>query len=143
MLHLVGYRDKTPSDAQQMRAAEAAISCSDLALRRSSTAMCSQRELERGPVNPDALFWIAIAGAVAACLAAVAARSLREFSRRDLEEICQRRERRSASPRSCAITSAWPSASKCSPWLLLTWRVSAAAFGAGSIFALADRAIGW
>lgn len=40
-------------------------------------------------MNADALFWIAIVGTVAACLTAIAGRSLREFSRHDLEEICQ------------------------------------------------------
>jgi CBS domain containing-hemolysin-like protein len=44
-------------------------------------------------VNFDALFWIAIGTAAAACIASVAARSLREFSRRELEEICERRQR--------------------------------------------------
>jgi len=40
-------------------------------------------------VNTDALFWIAIAGFLASCLAAIAARSLHLFSRSELEEICQ------------------------------------------------------
>jgi CBS domain containing-hemolysin-like protein len=40
-------------------------------------------------VNPDALFWFAIGGLLATCLAAIAARSLQAFSRHDLEQICQ------------------------------------------------------
>jgi CBS domain containing-hemolysin-like protein len=44
-------------------------------------------------VNLDALFWIAIAGAFAASLASLAARSLHNFSRRDLENLCERRQR--------------------------------------------------
>jgi CBS domain containing-hemolysin-like protein len=40
-------------------------------------------------VNTDALFWIAIGGTIASCLAAIAARSLHVFSRSELEEICQ------------------------------------------------------
>jgi CBS domain containing-hemolysin-like protein len=43
-------------------------------------------------VNADALLWISIAGTVAACVAAIAARSLHGFSRHDLEEICQQRQ---------------------------------------------------
>jgi CBS domain containing-hemolysin-like protein len=39
----------------------------------------------------DAVFWLAIAGLVLTCLAAIGARSLAEFSRHDLEEICRRR----------------------------------------------------
>lgn len=40
----------------------------------------------------DALFWIAVGGAIGSCLAAVAARSLHVFSRSELEEICQSRQ---------------------------------------------------
>jgi CBS domain containing-hemolysin-like protein len=40
----------------------------------------------------DVLFWIAIAGLIVAAVTAAAARSLREFSRRELEEMCQRRQ---------------------------------------------------
>lgn len=43
-------------------------------------------------MNSDALLWISIAGLVAACLTAIAARSLHSFSRYELEEICQRRQ---------------------------------------------------
>lgn len=42
-------------------------------------------------MSPDAYFWLAIAGAVISCFAAIGARALREFSRHDLQEICQRR----------------------------------------------------
>jgi CBS domain containing-hemolysin-like protein len=49
-------------------------------------------------VNTDALLWIAIVGAVAACVTAIAARSLHYFSRHELEEICARR----ATPERCA-----------------------------------------
>ena len=40
-------------------------------------------------MNIDVLFWIAIAGFLASCLAAIAARSLHLFSRSELEDICQ------------------------------------------------------
>lgn len=43
-------------------------------------------------MNLDAIFWIAMASTGAAGLTSLAARSLREFSRRDLEEICERRQ---------------------------------------------------
>ena len=43
-------------------------------------------------MNADAVFWIATAGLVTTCLAAIGARSLREFSRHELEEICRRRK---------------------------------------------------
>ncbi|NUQ65520.1 MAG: hypothetical protein HUU20_23885, partial [Pirellulales bacterium] len=42
-------------------------------------------------MTADALFWLAIAGFLATCLAAVGARSLAEFSRHELEEFCRRR----------------------------------------------------
>ncbi|MBN2021706.1 MAG: HlyC/CorC family transporter [Pirellulales bacterium] len=38
-----------------------------------------------------AVFWLAVLGLIATCVAAVAARSLASFSRHDLEEICNRR----------------------------------------------------
>jgi CBS domain containing-hemolysin-like protein len=41
----------------------------------------------------DVLFWIATASAIAAGITSLAARSLREFSRRELEEVCERGER--------------------------------------------------
>jgi CBS domain containing-hemolysin-like protein len=41
----------------------------------------------------DVLFWIAVVGTVVAVIAAVAARSLREFSRRELEDLCERRQK--------------------------------------------------
>jgi CBS domain containing-hemolysin-like protein len=43
-------------------------------------------------VSSDVLFWIAFAGMFAAAITAMAARSLRDFSRRELEEFCQRRQ---------------------------------------------------
>ena len=43
-------------------------------------------------MNTDALFWMTIAGMLAASLAAIAARSLHSFSRSELEDICQRRQ---------------------------------------------------
>src|SRR3954463_11646992 len=43
-------------------------------------------------MNVDALAWIAVAGLVAASFAAIAARSLRSFSRHELEEICQQHQ---------------------------------------------------
>jgi CBS domain containing-hemolysin-like protein len=42
-------------------------------------------------MNVDVLLWFAVAGVVAAGLAAAASRSLRDFSRRELEELCERR----------------------------------------------------
>jgi CBS domain containing-hemolysin-like protein len=42
-------------------------------------------------VSPDAALWLAVAGLVVACLSAIGARSFAEFSRRELENICQRR----------------------------------------------------
>ena len=42
-------------------------------------------------MNPDALLWLAVGGLLATGLAALGARSLREFSRHGLEEICRRR----------------------------------------------------
>ncbi len=44
-------------------------------------------------MNVDTLFWIAVGSMVGAWLAAVAARSLHEFSRHDLEEIARRRQK--------------------------------------------------
>jgi CBS domain containing-hemolysin-like protein len=41
----------------------------------------------------DALLWLAIASTVASCLAAIGARALREFSRHELQEICERRQK--------------------------------------------------
>ena len=43
-------------------------------------------------MNADLVFWLAILGVVAAGLAATAARTLRDFSRRELEELCERRQ---------------------------------------------------
>jgi CBS domain containing-hemolysin-like protein len=44
-------------------------------------------------VNPQALLWLAIGGTLASSLAAIAARALREFSRHDLQAICERRQK--------------------------------------------------
>jgi len=44
-------------------------------------------------VNADLLQWIAIAALVASALAAIGARALREFSRHQLQEICEQRQR--------------------------------------------------
>lgn len=41
-------------------------------------------------MNPDAYLWLAVASTIIGCFAAVGARTLREFSRHDLQEICQR-----------------------------------------------------
>jgi len=43
-------------------------------------------------VIADVVFWLAVAGLVLTCLAATGARSLAEFSRHELEEICRRRD---------------------------------------------------
>ena len=43
-------------------------------------------------MNPDILFSLAAGALVVTCLAAIGARSLAEFSRRELEEICRRRK---------------------------------------------------
>jgi len=42
-------------------------------------------------VSPDLLFWLAVAGLIVTCLAAIGARSLVEFSPHELKEICRRR----------------------------------------------------
>ncbi|MEM1305657.1 MAG: hypothetical protein AAGG46_12210, partial [Planctomycetota bacterium] len=39
------------------------------------------------------LLWLAAASAVFTCVGAIGARALREFSRHDLQEICERRDR--------------------------------------------------
>jgi CBS domain containing-hemolysin-like protein len=44
-------------------------------------------------VNADVLFWIAVASVTAAFITALAARALRDFSRRELEELAERRAR--------------------------------------------------
>lgn len=41
----------------------------------------------------DALLWLALASAAFSCVAAIGARALREFSRHDLQELCQRHDR--------------------------------------------------
>ena len=52
------------------------------------------------------VFWLAVAGLVVTCLAAIGAQSLAEFSRHELEEICRRRKRaRPARRRSSGGTS--------------------------------------
>jgi CBS domain containing-hemolysin-like protein len=43
-------------------------------------------------VNTEVLLWFAVAAAILGCFAATAVRALRDFSRHELEEICQRRE---------------------------------------------------
>jgi len=43
-------------------------------------------------VSPNVVFWLAAAGLAVTALAATGAKSLREFSRRQLEEICRRRK---------------------------------------------------
>jgi CBS domain containing-hemolysin-like protein len=43
-------------------------------------------------VNVEPLFWLAIGGFAATCLASIAARSLHVFSRSELEDICQAHE---------------------------------------------------
>jgi CBS domain containing-hemolysin-like protein len=42
-------------------------------------------------VSPDAVFWLAAASLAVTCVAAIGARSLAEFSRHELQEICRRR----------------------------------------------------
>jgi CBS domain containing-hemolysin-like protein len=44
-------------------------------------------------VNGDALLWLSVVSVLASSLAATAARALREFSRHDLQEICERRQK--------------------------------------------------
>lgn len=44
-------------------------------------------------MNISTLFWTAIGSLVATVLTAISARALREFSRTDLQEICQKRDR--------------------------------------------------
>ena len=45
-------------------------------------------------MSADFVFWLAVVGLVLTCLAAIGARSLAEFSRHELEEICARRNAR-------------------------------------------------
>ena len=73
---------------------------------------------------------------LAACLTAIAARSLHEFSRHELEEICRAAPDAGAlRATSCAITSAWRWASKC--WSCAARRAGVSArhvVGCGSQF---------
>lgn len=43
-------------------------------------------------MNATELLWLAAASAVGTCLAAIGARALREFSRHELQEICEKRQ---------------------------------------------------
>src|SRR3989304_6084910 len=43
-------------------------------------------------VSPDAFLWLSVAGAVVSCFAAIGARALRDFSRSDLQDLCERRQ---------------------------------------------------
>ncbi|HYW81548.1 MAG TPA: hemolysin family protein [Thermoguttaceae bacterium] len=43
-------------------------------------------------MNPDLLLWLAVAGMVLTCIAAIGARSLAEFAPHELKEICRRRK---------------------------------------------------
>ena len=45
-------------------------------------------------MSQEARFWLALAALVVTCLSAIGARSLAEFSRRELEEICRRHDSR-------------------------------------------------
>jgi CBS domain containing-hemolysin-like protein len=44
-------------------------------------------------VNLHAMLWLTVASALVSCLTAIGARSLREYSRHDLQEICHRRRK--------------------------------------------------
>ncbi|HEY4234846.1 MAG TPA: hemolysin family protein [Lacipirellulaceae bacterium] len=44
-------------------------------------------------MNPQALLFLAVGSCIASSLAAIAARALREFSRHDLQEICEQRQK--------------------------------------------------
>jgi CBS domain containing-hemolysin-like protein len=43
-------------------------------------------------LTPDGLLWLVIGAALLACISAIGVRALREYSRHDLEEICQRKQ---------------------------------------------------
>ena len=43
-------------------------------------------------MNTDVLLWFAVAAAILGCFAATAVRALRDFSRHELEDLCQRHE---------------------------------------------------
>jgi len=43
-------------------------------------------------VTPDGLLWLAVGAALLTCISAIGSRALREYSRHDLEEICQRKQ---------------------------------------------------
>ena len=49
-------------------------------------------DLEHLPVSAAASFWLALTALIVTCLAAIAADSLAEFSRKELEELCRRRK---------------------------------------------------
>ena len=83
MLHLLGYDDQSPADAERMRAAE-----------QHYLRCAVKRRRERRLVEPASiLLCLAIGSCVASALAAIAARALREFSRHNLQEICERRQK--------------------------------------------------
>ena len=52
----------------------------------------ARRRRDGGLVNADALLWIALVALVASTLAAIGARVLRDFSRHQLQEICEQRQ---------------------------------------------------
>ena len=43
-------------------------------------------------MTPDGLLWLAVGAALLTCISAIGSRALREYSRHDLEEICQRKQ---------------------------------------------------
>ena len=43
-------------------------------------------------MHPDTLFWIAVGNLIVTSIAAIGVRSLRDFSRHELEELCRKRK---------------------------------------------------
>lgn len=89
-----------------------------------------------------ALFWLAVAGLLVTCLAAIGNRSLTVFSRHDLAELCRRRER---SDRLGQILRRHEKAGLAAETLQVV--ATAVAIGAGGVWAwlvqYADGSAGW
>jgi CBS domain containing-hemolysin-like protein len=94
-------------------------------------------------VNLDALFWIAVASAVAASLASLAVRSLRDFSRRDLEDLCERRQRLDRFEDILHHHERMALSAEMLAMLLLTVGLVCASVWCARYFSLADRPSAW
>lgn len=93
-------------------------------------------------MSPLALFWLAVAGLVVTCLAAVGAQSLTVFSRHELAELCRRRNR---GDRLGQILRRHEKASLAAESLQVV--ATAVAIGAGGVWTwlvqYADGQVGW